>query len=167
MFGYLNLISFCWPWVQVKAFESWCWLLVKFPVTNRVLSSFSNISDCKNKEQIYLIFSSTFGIWKNKSLKLMDLCQMYLKYSRLISQCNKPWVHILLEHVSNDWRRFWFVGFQGNEWTWKNERKKMNNTTHCRILVKYIYIYIYIQQLCEDTGCNPEDLPEAMNNWEK
>ena len=24
-----------------------------------------------------------------------------------------------------------------------------------------------IQQLCEDTGCNPEDLPEAMNNWEK
>ena len=20
------------------------------------------------------------------------------------------------------------------------------------------------QQLCEDTGCNPEDLPEAMNN---
>ena len=26
----------------------------------------------------------------------------------------------------------------------------------------------YIQQLCEDTGCNPEDLPEAMNdreNW--
>ena len=23
----------------------------------------------------------------------------------------------------------------------------------------------YIQQLCEDTGCNPEDLPEAMNDW--
>ena len=23
---------------------------------------------------------------------------------------------------------------------------------------------IYIQQLCEDTGCSPEDLPEAMNN---
>ena len=26
----------------------------------------------------------------------------------------------------------------------------------------------YIQQLCEDTGCSPEDLPEAMNdreNW--
>ena len=22
----------------------------------------------------------------------------------------------------------------------------------------------YIQQLCEDTGCNPEDLPDAMNN---
>ena len=27
--------------------------------------------------------------------------------------------------------------------------------------------WTYIQQLCEDTGCNPEDLPEAMNNWEK
>ena len=25
----------------------------------------------------------------------------------------------------------------------------------------------YIQQLCEDTGCNPEDLPEAMNDGEK
>ena len=25
----------------------------------------------------------------------------------------------------------------------------------------------YIQQLCEDTGCNPEDLPEGMNNREK
>ena len=26
---------------------------------------------------------------------------------------------------------------------------------------------IYIQQLCEDTGCSPEDLPEVMNDWEK
>ena len=25
----------------------------------------------------------------------------------------------------------------------------------------------YIQQLCENTGCNPEDLPEAMNDKEK
>ena len=25
----------------------------------------------------------------------------------------------------------------------------------------------YIQQLCEDTGCNLEDLPEAMNDMEK
>ena len=25
----------------------------------------------------------------------------------------------------------------------------------------------YIQQLCEGTGCNPEDLPEAMNDREK
>ena len=25
----------------------------------------------------------------------------------------------------------------------------------------------YIQQLCEDTGCSPEDLSEAMNDWEK
>ena len=25
----------------------------------------------------------------------------------------------------------------------------------------------YIQRLCEDTGCNPEDLPEAMNDREK
>ena len=26
---------------------------------------------------------------------------------------------------------------------------------------------IYIQQLCEDTGCSPEDLPEVMNDREK
>ena len=25
----------------------------------------------------------------------------------------------------------------------------------------------YIQQLCEDTRCSPEDLPETMNDWEK
>ena len=25
----------------------------------------------------------------------------------------------------------------------------------------------YIQQLCEDTACSPEDLPEAMNDREK
>ena len=25
----------------------------------------------------------------------------------------------------------------------------------------------YIEQLCEDTGCSPEDLPEAMNDREK
>ena len=26
---------------------------------------------------------------------------------------------------------------------------------------------MYIQQLCEDTGCSPEDLPEAMNDREE
>ena len=26
---------------------------------------------------------------------------------------------------------------------------------------------IYIQQLCDDMGCNPEDLPEAINNREE
>ena len=25
----------------------------------------------------------------------------------------------------------------------------------------------YIQQLCEDTGCSPEDPPEEMNDWEE
>ena len=28
-------------------------------------------------------------------------------------------------------------------------------------------VQTYIQQLCEDTGCSPEDLPEAMNDREK
>ena len=55
--------------------------------------------------------------------------------------------------------------------------------THTQYIYIYIYIYIwtptygrakagrpartYIQQLCEDTGCSPEDLPEAMNDWGK
>ena len=26
---------------------------------------------------------------------------------------------------------------------------------------------MYIQQLCEDTGCSPENLPGAMSNWER
>ena len=25
----------------------------------------------------------------------------------------------------------------------------------------------YIQHLCKNTGCSPEDLPKAMNDWEK
>ena len=25
----------------------------------------------------------------------------------------------------------------------------------------------YIQQLCEDTGCCPEDIPIGMNDWEE
>ena len=29
------------------------------------------------------------------------------------------------------------------------------------------YIHTYIHQLCEDTGCSLEDLPEGMNDWEK
>ena len=33
--------------------------------------------------------------------------------------------------------------------------------------LEHTYIHTYIQQLCEDMGCNPEDLPEAMNDREK
>ena len=28
-------------------------------------------------------------------------------------------------------------------------------------------LWTYMQQLCEGTGCSPEDLPEAMNDREK
>ena len=28
-------------------------------------------------------------------------------------------------------------------------------------------VQTYIQKLCEETGCSSEDLPEAMNDWEK
>ena len=38
--------------------------------------------------------------------------------------------------------------------------------THCRAKAGRP-ARAYIQQLCEDTGCCPEDLPEAMNDREK
>ena len=46
---------------------------------------------------------------------------------------------------------------------------------YLHIYILYIYIYIciylyvctYIQQLCEDTGCCPEDLPRTMNDREE
>ena len=41
-------------------------------------------------------------------------------------------------------------------WTPTNGRAKAGRTAQT-----------YIQQLCEDTGCSPEDLPEAMNDGEK
>ena len=38
----------------------------------------------------------------------------------------------------------------------------------CVCIYVCVCIYrTYIQQLCEDTGCNPEDLPEVMNDREK
>ena len=54
-------------------------------------------------------------------------------------------------------------------------------TSHARQLINDVLLWtptyrrakagrparIYIQQLCEDTGCSPEDLPEAMNDREK
>ena len=38
--------------------------------------------------------------------------------------------------------------------------------THCRAKAGRP-ARTYIQQLCEDTGCCPEDLPRAMNDWEE
>ena len=36
-----------------------------------------------------------------------------------------------------------------------------------RYVSAYMCMYSWLQQLCEDTGCSPEDLPEAMNDREK
>ena len=38
--------------------------------------------------------------------------------------------------------------------------------THCRAKAGRP-ARTYIQQLCEDTGCCPEDLPRALNDWEE
>ena len=53
-------------------------------------------------------------------------------------------------------------------------------TSRVLIMIAYVLLWIpthgrakagrpartYIQQLCEDTGCCPEDLPRAMNDWD-
>ncbi len=41
------------------------------------------------------------------------------------------------------------------------------NTQHYKVRIKGELEQSRIQQLCEDTGCNPEDLPEAMSDREK
>ena len=37
-------------------------------------------------------------------------------------------------------------------------------------MIESLSIAVHLQQLCDDTRCNPEDLPEAMNDrntWRK
>ena len=43
------------------------------------------------------------------------------------------------------------------------ERRSFGNRTRYKIWL----CWTYIQQLCEDTGCCPEDLPRAMNDREE
>ena len=54
---------------------------------------------------------------------------------------------------------------------WRSRDELMSNvllwtTTHGRAKARRP-VRTYIQQLCEDTGCCPEDLPDAMNDREK
>ena len=59
-------------------------------------------------------------------------------------------------HAGHGWRsRDEFIS-DVLQWTPTNGRAKAGRPART-----------YIQQLCEDTGCSSEDLPEAMNNKEK
>ena len=63
----------------------------------------------------------------------------------------------------------------------KKKKKKKNLKFLFKEFKFYVYLWTtaygqakagrpartYIEQLCEDTGCSPEDLPEAMNDREK
>ena len=49
---------------------------------------------------------------------------------------------------------------------WKSRDELLWTPTHGRAKAGR-QARTYIQQLCEDTGCCPEDLPEAMNDREK
>ena len=84
------------------------------------------------------------------------------------------------------WRSAWFglvwLCFMAYKPTWVIKCQNLFTHTHTHTHT-YTYIYIwtptygrakagrpartYIQQLCEDTGCSPEDLPEAMKDREE
>ena len=57
------------------------------------------------------------------------------------------------KHAGHCWRSWDELISDVPQWT----------LTYCRAKAARTYI----QQLCEDTGCSPEDLPEAMNDREK
>ena len=59
-------------------------------------------------------------------------------------------------HAGNCWRRRDDLISDLLQWTPTYGRSKAGQPART-----------YIQQLCEDTGCSPEDLPEAMNDREK
>ena len=53
-------------------------------------------------------------------------------------------------------------------WTPTYDRAKAGRPARTYIQLEHTYSsYVRIQQLCEDTGCSPEDPPQAMNDWEK
>ena len=57
------------------------------------------------------------------------------------------------------------------EYCWRSRDKLINDVllwtpSHCREKAGRTAL-TYVQQLYEDTGCNPEDLPEAMNDREE
>ena len=98
-------------------------------------------------------------------------------YTRMLRAIlNKPWrqhptIHQLYGHVPPITKTIQFrrTRHAGHCWRSKDE------------LISDVLLWIpaygqakagraartYIQQLCEDTGCNPEDLPKAMNDREK
>ena len=53
-----------------------------------------------------------------------------------------------------------------NPHIWPSKSRSFASLTFI-ICFTYIRTNDYIQQLCEDMGCSPEDLPEAMNGREK
>ena len=92
---------------------------------------------------IYIYIGSAINRWKN------DSCQvplaLHLRYSKLRTK-----------HAGHCWRSRDELISDVLLWTPTYSRAKAGQPAQT-----------YIQQLCEDTGCSPEDLPEAMNDREK
>ena len=97
-------------------------------------------------------------------------------YTRMLRAIlNKSWRqqptrHQLYDHLPPITKtiQVWRTRHAGN--CWRNKDELINDVllwipTYGR--TKGWPTRTYIQQLCEDTGCSPEDLPEAMNDREK
>ena len=98
----------------------------------------------------------------------------YTRIQRAI--LNKPWLqhttkHKLYSHLPPITKTIQVRRTKHARHCWWSREKLISNVlllihTHRRAKTGRP-AQTYIQQLCEDTGCSPEDLPEAMNDWEK
>ena len=78
------------------------------------------------------------------------------------------WINISVQDhriFSKLWQYYCMDAPPGHKWnTW---RKKVRSTpTHGHVSVGQL-TRPYTDQLCVDTGCNLEDLPGVMDNWER
>ena len=98
-------------------------------------------------------------------------------YSRMLRAIvNKSWRqhptrHQLYGHLSPIMKTIQVRWTRHAEHCWRSKDKLISNVllwtpAYGRAKAGWL-ARTYIQQLCEDTGCSPEDLPEVMNDREK
>ena len=119
---------------------------------------------------VFLYWCPTWTLTKRVEKKLDG------NYTRMLqATLNKPWRQhfpkqqlydhlkpitktvkiIRTRHAGHSWRRKYELISDVLQWTPSHGRAKAGRLAR-----------IYIQQLCADTGCTPEDLPEAMDDRE-
>ena len=137
---------------------SWVWYINKNQPVNRILKKW------KGSWLIREIWSFNRNDMDNALIhetSISDSALMYfLVIHSLLSVTRPPCFSIVIQHRKLvALRVFDWVYFCISDvllWTPSYGRTKAGQPART-----------YMQQLCEDTGCNPEDLPEATNDWEE